>query len=189
MADNVGLHDLVGSVAGAIVDAQSVVERHYLDQVGRYFDAEGRPLSFALKLPSAAANASSAAYDEVCVPLLSLVESSMLAIAELHIELDVELGGITEPTGLSAQSAPMVSAPRDVPAIGPEAVADLGGPSQNPTQPAAAPPIQPATKVLAVAVGARSASGGPRARLSIKVESRPPSEGLLRLVTQLNKII
>ncbi len=210
MADSVGLHQLVGAVAGAIVDAQGLVEQRYIEQVSSYFDSQGNPLCLAVKMP----RPGSAASDDMQlgVPLLSLVESSMLAIKDLKIELDVELGAIVDTASVgpaAPQSAPLTpaaqimpdaapspspfrssGAPIDIPqtrplpaAQAPVAAADPGAPLPAP-QRAPAPP----EKMLTLSVGTASATG-PKARLSINVAAKAPSEAMHRLMTHLNKLV
>ncbi|MEO5867495.1 MAG: DUF2589 domain-containing protein [Sphingomonas sp.] len=181
MTSSVGLHELIGSVAGAIVDAQGIVERHYLDLLGRYFDAEGRPISLGIKVPSTAAAAGANDHIQLAIPLLSLVESRLLAIKEMKIALDVELGDIAD---TPAPAVPgHLGAPLDVPAI-----AAPAGPQAD-AAPIAQPNTAPPAKMLTVGVGSRGDSGGPMAKLSITVEAAQPSEGLCRLLTQLNKVV
>lgn len=207
MVGNVGLHDLIGSVAGAIVDAQGVVERHFLDLIGRYFDRDGRPISFDIKLPKpqsiggaaaligngAPADGGAEDYLQLGVPLLSLVESNLLAIKEMTVDLEVELGDFTA-TGPDAASALGVpgGAPRDVPAMslaGEGAQVDTG-PAADHAPLAASALLRPQPAMaLSVGVGGRTDASGPTARISIKVEAKPLSEGLLRLLTQLNKVV
>ena len=192
MADSVGLHDLIGSLAASIVDAQGVVERHFIALVGRYFKDDGRAHSLHLQLPDTASSATPGSFVHMAVPLLSLVESSMLAIKEMQIELSVELGGIGD-LASGPPDAPL-GAPIDLPAslgddsqplsgpvgpAGPVAAHDLAGPA----------PLPSPAKSLTVGVGGRSDSGGPMAKLTIKVEARAPTEGMLRLITQLNKVV
>ena len=192
MADSVGLHDLIGSLAASIVDAQGVVERHFIALVARYFHDDGRAHSLHLQLPDTASNAAPGSFVHMAVPLLSLVETSMLAIKEMQIDLEVELGGIGD-IASGTPDAPL-GAPIDLPA----ALGDDDQPVAGPVAPAgpvaahdlAASPVgSTSTKSLTVGVGARTDSGGPMARLSIKVEARPPTEGMLRLITQLNKVV
>jgi hypothetical protein len=201
VAGNVGLHDLIGSVAGAIVDAQGVVERHFLDLVGRYFDSNGRPISFDIKLPKPQSVAASSwqadealsspggdDYVQLGVPLLSLVESNLLAIKEMTVDLDVELGDIitSGPDAASAPGAPG-GAPRDVPAMSLDGDPAPGA-ERSPLAASALLRPRPAMG-LSVGIGGRTDASGPTARISIKVEAKPVSEGLLRLLTQLNKVV
>lgn len=206
MAGNVGLHDLIGSVAGAIVEAQGVVERHFLDLIGRYFDSSGRPISFDIKLPKPQStvpaslqtsdgpppSAGDADYVQLGVPLLSLVESNLLAIKEMTVDLDVELGDVITggPDAAGAPGAPS-GAPRDVPAMSVDsdlAAADMAGAERSPLAASALLRPRPAMG-LSVGIGGRTDASGPTARISIKVEAKPVSEGLLRLLTQLNKVV
>lgn len=212
MPENVALHELVGSVAGAIVDAQGLVEKHFIEQVSHYFDREGRPISLALKIPRASSE-SPGEYQQIAVPLLSLVESTMLGIKDMRIELEVELGSVTDnpalparapigPSNPQAAGAPMAAAtplaepafrsagaPIDVPWAG---ATPLPDPAAAPMAPAAAPMTasvpRPPSKLLTLGIGSRQDSA-PRARLTINVAAQPPSEGMLRLLTQLNKLV
>ena len=189
MADSVGLHDLIGSLAASIVDAQGVVERHFIALVARYFHDDGRARSLHLQLPDTSSSAAPGSFVHMAVPLLSLVESSMLAIKEMQIDLEVELGGIGD-LASGPPDAP-IGAPIDLPAALGDDDQPLSGPVVAPTGPVAAhDPVAPApAKSLTVGVGARRDSGGPMARLTIKVEARTPTEGMLRLITQLNKVV
>lgn len=205
MAGNVGLHDLIGSVAGAIVEAQGVVERHFLDLIGRYFDSNGRPISFDIKLPKPQStapaspqtgdgpppSAADADYVQLGVPLLSLVESNLLAIKEMTVDLDVELGDVISGPGAAGATGAPSGAPRDVPAmsVGSDpAAADMPDAERSPLAASALLRPRPAMG-LSVGIGGRTDASGPTARISIKVEAKPVSEGLLRLLTQLNKVV
>lgn len=217
MADAVGLSQLVGAVAGAIVDAQALVEQRFIQQVSRYFDPQGNPLCLSIKMPRPGSGSDEL---QIGLPLLSLAESSMLAIKDLRIDLDVELGSIidTDPgTGTGAGSGTTggtptaaggvpgaaldlaaydpaqgfrsAGAPIDIPVATAAAIAapagDTGAPDQ-PSQPAPAPALP--EKMLTLSVGSTT-STGPKARLSINVAAKPPSEAMQRLMTQLNKLV
>lgn len=196
LADIMSLHDLIGSVASSIVDAQGLVERHFIDRISHYFDSEGRPLSMAIKMPRPSkAAADDHHYMQLAVPLLSLVESSMLSIRDLTIELEVELGAVVDNPAAAPQSAatlapssvatrfPSSGAPIDVPLPG------RAAPPPSPAPPPAALTASaPPEKMLTLGVGARQDSA-PRAKLTINVTAQPPSEGMLRLLTQLNKLV
>lgn len=193
MPEPVSLHDLVGTVAASIVDAQGQVERHFIDRISHYFDAEGRPLSLALKMPRPS-TIDAGEYMQVAVPLLSLVESNMLAIRDLKIELDVELGSVSSNPAAPASNPP--AAPAAPPRTGAPIDVPLAGRQPEPA-PAAAPAPQgaaamaapaPVEKMLMLGIGSRQDSG-PRARLTINVAAQQPSEGMMRLLTQLNKLV
>lgn len=202
MAHSVGLHQLVGAVAGAIVDAQGLVEQHYIDQVRRYFGDDGRPKCLHIKIPRA--SQTSEDYLDVAVPLLSLTEAQVLAIRDLKVDLEVELGEILDAPLLSTQPAPSAApvagpadrggAPIGMPLADDDPAAarlSSAGAAPNPSEAAAqaSPAALPLpAKMLTLSVGSRG-DNAPRARLSINVAARPPSEGMLRLLTQLNKLV
>jgi len=203
MADAVALHHLVGAVAGAIVDAQALVEQRFIQQVSGYFDSEGKPLCLAIKMP----RPSSGSSDEMQIglPLLSLAESSMLAIKDLRIDLDVELGSVIDGPGAAppAEAAADLAADPTLPVPG-HSFRSNGAPIDTPAARgapaapaaeltlaplpgvAAAPPLP--EKQLTLSVGTAT-STGPKARLSINVAAKPPSEAMQRLMTQLNKLV
>jgi len=207
MADAVALHHLVGAVAGAIVDAQALVEQRFIQQVSGYFDSEGKPLCLAIKMPRPGSGSASGSSDEMQIglPLLSLAESSMLAIKDLRIDLDVELGSVIDGPGAAppAEAAADLAADPTLPVPG-HSFRSNGAPIDTPAARgapaapaaeltlaplpgvAAAPPLP--EKQLTLSVGTAT-STGPKARLSINVAAKPPSEAMQRLMTQLNKLV
>ena len=212
MANSVGLHQLVGAVAGAIVDAQGLVEQHYIDQIRRYFGDDGRPKCLHIKIPRASQTTED--YLDVAVPLLSLTEAQVLAIRDLKVDLEVEHGevldapmplphldplggglassGLPDPTSqAAAQPADLGGAPIGMPLAhdDPSAAKAAGaGQARSPASEVHGPPPPLPAKMLTLSVGSRG-DAAPRARLSINVAARPPSEGMMRLLTQLNKLV
>ncbi|MCP3735168.1 DUF2589 domain-containing protein [Sphingomonas sp. RP10(2022)] len=183
MTGKIGLHDLVGSVASAIVEAQGMVENAFLALVRRRFDADGRPYGLHIRMPRGPGAVPD--HEDMSVPLLALVESRLLAIDSMRIDLDVELGGLDD---LHAPADPLtlhIGAPIDVPAI---PSLDHPAAARAPTAAAAPAADGDPKRALSVGVGNRTDPAGPTARLSIKVKASPPSETLLRLLTQLNKL-
>ena len=177
------LHDLVATIAGAVGTAQDLVERNYLAMVRRYFDSDGRPLSMNIKLPS---QSSTATEDErqVVVPVLALVDSRALGIKSVDIAMDVTLDGIDVPdAGMDAAAAPMSGgAPLSFLNVGPQAAdAPLAD-----SRPAAA--MMPPRPVMAVRLP-QAGPPGPTARITLRVEERPTSEALARLVAKLDTLI
>ncbi|GAA0669959.1 hypothetical protein FHT00_000532 [Sphingomonas insulae] len=186
MTGKIGLHDLVGSVASAIVEAQGMVENAFLALVRRRFDKDGRPYGLHIRMPRAPGAVPD--HEDMSVPLLSLVESRLLAIESMRIDLDVELGGLED---LHAPADPLTvrdgGAPIDVPAI-PSLDRPLPQAANAPAAASAPVGSGDPKRSLSVGVGNRTDPAGPTARLSIRVRSAPPSEALLRLLTQLNKL-
>ncbi|MBS0254538.1 MAG: DUF2589 domain-containing protein, partial [Proteobacteria bacterium] len=195
----------------AIVDAQGIVEQRFIEQVSKYFDSTGRPACLAVKIPKPSAT-SPDDYAQVGVPLLSLVESQMLAIRDMKVEMDVELGSVLDNPAAApamAMAMPPPPAPAMALATPPAAFRTAGAPIDYPTPGGARPappppqpqaamamaaPAQPGTmppppdKMLTLGVGSGGTTG-PRARLTINVAANQPSEGMLRLLTQLNKLV
>lgn len=95
----------------------------------------------------------------VRVPLLSLVGARLLAVKDMEISFEV---------GLSASSA---AAPPATPC------SDAKGWPKACHEP------------LNVDLGVRRNGAGPLARVTLRVETQPPSEGMARLVQNLDKLI
>lgn len=186
MTGKIGLHDLVGSVASAIVEAQGMVENAFLAMVRRRFDKDGRPYGLHIRMPRPSGSVPD--HEDMSVPLLSLVESRLLAIESMRIDLDVELGGLED---LHAPADPLTArnggAPIDVPAI-PSLDQPLPDAARAPVAASAPTGASGPKRSLSVGVGGRTDPAGPTARLSIRVKAGPPSEALLRLLTQLNTL-
>jgi hypothetical protein len=199
------LHDLVTTVSSAITLAQNTVERHYMSLIRQYFDSEGRPYSLDIKLPNLSSQNSTDAVRQLTVPILALVESRALGISSCEISLDVTL------TGLDALTPPpeapqTAGAPLDVPnldmqlmrnaqsvsveqaATATTSTAALGAEQRAALNAFAAHGATPAF-AMGIRVDSAPASAGPVAKLAIRVEERPASEALSRLVTHLNTLL
>lgn len=177
------LHDLVATIASAVGTAQDLVERNYLSMVRRYFDEEGRPLSMSIRLPSLSTSGDEQERS-VMVPVLSLVDSRALGIKSVDVTMDVELSGldVSDPSSAAAAAPNAGGAPLEFLNDGPKpAVTPLSD-----IRPAAAPlPPQP---VMAVRLP-QAGPSGPTARITLRVEERPTSEALARLVAKLDSLI
>ncbi|MFD2232853.1 DUF2589 domain-containing protein [Phaeospirillum tilakii] len=163
---NLSLHQLIESIAGAVAEAQDKIQRFQISTVSRYFDADNRPVSVDVRLPSLSLDAEQGDERLVRVPLLSLVGSRLLSIKDMEISFEVGLGN---PDGKAEAKSP--------------ASAD---PVRNGTPGWPSEPHQP----LGVDLSARrnGATGG-TARVTLRVESQPPSDGMARLIQQLDKLI
>ncbi|MFC3675463.1 DUF2589 domain-containing protein [Ferrovibrio xuzhouensis] len=201
---NLSLHHLIESIAGAVAAAQDKIQRFQISAVRQYFDDDNRPVSVDVRLPSLAHDAEEGDERLVRVPLLSLVGARLLAVKDLEISFDIGLG-------------PMEDGPPAPPPSSPPAAADAAAAGLSASgQAAAAPPAagqaaagQAATdpsagndqgtatqwpaethKPLSVDFGAsRNRDGGPMARITLRVESQPSSEGMARLIHHLDKSI
>lgn len=176
------LHDLVATIASAVGTAQDLVERNYLAMVRRYFDDEGRPLSMNIKLPSLSADPAEAER-QVVVPVLSLVDSRALGIKSVDVSMDVALDDLDQAAPGDGAANDLVGggAPLEFLDVGPRAASDLGAAPQ----PVATPPPRP---VMAVRLP-QAGPSGPTARITLRVEERPTSEALARLVAKLDTLI
>ncbi|MDA8231197.1 MAG: DUF2589 domain-containing protein [Magnetospirillum sp.] len=156
------LHDLIHAIAGAVAEAQEKIQRFQISTVRGYFDEYNRPVSVDIRLPSLSQGADADEERVVHVPLLSLAGPHLLAIKDVDVEFEIGLGGLTD-----------AEAP---PAAGAESGQGTASGDSH--------------KVLGVDLNASpNRDGGPKARVTLKVEGREPSEGMARLIQQLDKLI
>jgi hypothetical protein len=213
MADAVSLQELIAALSGAVTEAQDAIQQHQLAAIARYFDGSGRPFSFALMLPNPTNNPDADPHRKVVVPLISILEPNLLAISEFTAEFQVELGSCkgVAPEPFDGGSTPVATAPVAPVRMGaPIDVPRPHAPPPPPPQPgfagmpqaeAATVAEEPAPDVsvalqslgpaprMTVGFAAPAQPNGPTARLTIKVVSRPVSEGMTRLITALNQTI
>jgi hypothetical protein len=160
---NQSLHHLIHSIAGAVAEAQDKIQRFQISTVRKYFDEDNRPVSIDVRLPSQDADAEQGDERLVRVPLLSLVGSRLLAVKDMEISFEV---------GLHAEET---LAPAEQPAAEDEQAANWPTGTHKP---------------LSVDLGVRrNGEGGPLARVTLRVETQPSSEGMARLVQNLDKLI
>ena len=85
--DTGGLDALFQGVYSSVVEAQNVIEQHYLEEVTKdYFDEEGKPKMITLTLPS-----SNGEMKPTMIPAITLVPHNGLSIKEVEIEMQVAL--------------------------------------------------------------------------------------------------
>ncbi len=95
MAGRESLENLIEGLAGAVVEAQSRIERHQIENFLSFFDEDKRPKKIDILVPSLHPEAG----DEDVryrVPFLPLVASSLLKIKEVEISFDTEIVGLSE---------------------------------------------------------------------------------------------
>ncbi|HVJ33367.1 MAG TPA: DUF2589 domain-containing protein [Terriglobia bacterium] len=164
---NLSLSHLIQSIAGAVVEAQDRIHRFQISSVRQYFDTDNRPVSVDVRLPSLSQGAAADEERLVRVPLLSLIGSRLLGIKDMEIAFDVGLTGQEELDPGNPQNEP---------------AADRSGKTAWTT-------IQQ-HKPLSVDLGARRNGGaGSTARVTLRVETQPPSDGMARLIQHLDKMI
>ncbi|MBC7950371.1 MAG: DUF2589 domain-containing protein [Rhodospirillaceae bacterium] len=165
---NLSLHHLIQSIAGAVAEAQDKIQRFQISTVRQYFDENNRPVSVDVRLPSLSQGATEEDERMVRVPLLSLVSPRLLGIKDVEISFEVALNGQEEPLRQGDQPDPSASAGDGEPTAWPME-------SHTP---------------LSVDLGARrNGDAGSMARLTLRVESQPPSEGMARLIQHLDKMV
>lgn len=166
---NQSLHLLIQSIAGAVAEAQDQIQRFQVSTVRQYFDEDSRPVSIDVRLPSSSPDASAGEERLLRVPLLSLVGLRLLAVKDMEISFDV---GLCADHGEASCASPAMPA-----ATGP-----------TPEHAAAWPTA--AHTPLNVDLGVRrNGEGGPLAHVTLRVETQPCSEGMARLVQNLEQLI
>ncbi|MGI4837939.1 MAG: DUF2589 domain-containing protein [Janthinobacterium lividum] len=171
---NQALHLLIQSIAGAVAEAQDKMQRVQVSTVRQYFDDDNRPVSIEVRLPSSSPDACPGEERLVRVPLLSLIGPRLLAVKDMEISFDV---GLCADNGGDDSASPAVPVAKSTTA-------------QNATdESAAAWPIAAHTP-LNVDLGVRrNGEGGPLAHVTLRVETQPCSEGMARLVQNLDQLI
>lgn len=159
---NHSLHHLIQSIAGAVAEAQDKIQRFQMATVRQYFDDDNRPVSVDVRLPLQSPDAKDGEERLVRVPLLSLVGSRLLTVKDMQI--DFEVGLHAEHRESSAAQA-----------------GDVDPDSPWPTD---------THTPLNVDMGVRrNGESGPLARVTLRVETQPSSEGMARLIYNLDKLI
>lgn len=160
MSTQVSLNDLIESMANAVIEAQDRIEQHQIANIKRYFDSDNRPVSVHLRMPSLDPNAEEEDELRLRVPLLALVSNNPLMIKEVEISFDADIGEFEEP---ETEEDP--SKTKEWGAKG---------------------------AIKAVKVDMRSGllrKDRKTAHVVIKVEGGEPTEGMARLIHELNKFI
>ncbi len=160
MATNITLDDLVEAIASAVIHAQDRVEHYQTSILKTYFNKDGRPNYIKLILPSLQEKAD----EELWAPELALVGRTTLAIKEIEVSTTVTLGDLSEFATRERTDTPEDQGAEKREARKAKAVRlDLGATAQAPT--------------------AATAS------LKLKVAAQEPTEGMARLMVELNKRI
>lgn len=160
----VALHGLVSALSGAVVQAQDNIEKYQLEQLGQFFDREGRPDSIQVMLPKLGVPKGEEDYTVLVVPRMALVQPTLLSISEFQISFDVELGDLG---GAADGGEPQPS---------PDGGADVAGPPGNDV--AAAPRAGLVSRISRL-FGARRVVPdiGPRQRVAVSGAMPQLSDG------------
>ncbi|ELX10571.1 hypothetical protein DUF2589 [Janthinobacterium sp. HH01] len=162
MAMMANLENVVRAIAGSIMDAQNLVEKAQVANISSFFDRERRPMVIDLELPAIHSSAAADEFYLYRLPLISLVPHSALIIGEAEIDMDVELGALSE-------AEPAADHPD---ALQPD------GFNQQATRPSLM--VNPET-------GGLAKKSGNAAHIKLKLVAAEKSEGLARLINDVVK--
>jgi Protein of unknown function (DUF2589) len=170
----VSLHELITALANAVTEAQDRVERFQVANLQRYFDENQRPIRIEVRVPSLSPEAQPGDEQIIAVPLLAVVGMVRLAIKDVEISMEIDIGDLTAlETGQEGTAAS--SAAGRPPAASPEE-RRWGEPAPR--------------RVVTVDVQAPRARDRPAmAKVTLRVESQDPTEGFARLLLLLNQRI
>jgi hypothetical protein len=171
----VSLHDLIEALANSVTEAQDRVERFQIANLSRYFDENQRPVRVEMRVPSLRPSAVAGEEDVVSVPLLALVGTVRLAIKDVEISMEVDVGDLTS-LDAGEQSGGATERPHKSPPPPAEKSWGWGAPFRR--------------KGLTVDVQSpRSKDQPAMAKVTLRVASQEPTEGLARLLLLLNQRI
>ena len=170
----VSLHDLIEALANSVAQAQDQVERFQIANLSRYFDENHRPVRVEVRVASLRPSAQPGDEDIISVPLLALIGSVRLAIKDVDIAMEVDIGELgTEQDDNSAGPGPASAG-----------VASTHSPAGKGWG------ARPSVKTLNVDVHAPRVKDQPAmAKVTLRVQSQEMTEGLARLLQILNQRI
>lgn len=87
------LSDITRGLLYSVNAAQQILNTHYLESIGKYFDENGNPLMFNFKISET---------KEAAIPMLAMTEPKGLRLKEIEINLNVRIdeGKIKEKDGI-----------------------------------------------------------------------------------------
>lgn len=168
MAQSVELEALIDAVASAVIGAQDKIEVYQAGLLSQYLDPEHRPRVLEIRVPSTRADAKPGDEVTLHVPILSLVGATRLAISSMEVTMDVDLGDIHE--------------------VEPE-YETQDGEGQPPLVNSLGRPPQPRRTMSVDMNSPRSQSRDALGKVTLKVAALEPTEGIHRLMLELNKRI
>ncbi len=169
MPTTITLNDLVEAIADAVIQAQDQVERYQTSLLRSYFDKDNRPRYVRLRVPSLREGADAHAEEELVVPVLALVGATRLAIKELEVSTTVTLGDVADfiEEGGAAKDEGAEGEDEDV-------TRGKSGPRRG----------------VRVDLGASASDpSSATASLKLNLQAIEPTEGLTRVMIELNKRI
>jgi hypothetical protein len=167
----VELEALIDAVASAVISAQDKIEVYQAGLLSQYLDADRRPRTLDIRVPSNRLGAPPGEEMLLQVPILTLVGANRLAIESMEIKMDVDLGDIHD-------VVPKYKPPTDTPRqYTPPAMSAVGKESK------------PRRAMMVDMNSPRTATRDALGKVVLKVASQEPTEGIQRLMLELNKRI
>lgn len=168
MPTTITLNDLVEAIADAVIEAQDQVERYQTSLLRSYFDKDNRPRYVRLRVPSLREGADEHAEEELVVPVLALVGATRLAIKELEVSTTVTLGDVADFIEEGTAAKP-----------------DDGAEDEDGSRGKSGP-----RRGVRVDLGASASDpSSATASLKLNLQAIEPTEGLTRVMIELNKRI
>jgi hypothetical protein len=162
---------LIEAIAGAVVEAETIVRQRQIANILSFFQADGTPNTLDFKIFPPGSDPQTATAQLIKAPALSLVPITSLAIKDMRIEFSTELGALEStpaPPPPSAREGVLRTAAVQLTALG----------------------IAPKTTAIAVSPPANARQSSPStATVKLRVVASDPPEGLARLIDRLNTTI
>src|SRR3982751_2422745 len=96
MSAQTSLNTLIEAIIGAVVDAQHLNSQHKMEHLSEFFDADNRPKSVVIRMPSLHPQAGEDHEDLYRAPILPLVSTNVLRIKDVEIRFDADIGPLVE---------------------------------------------------------------------------------------------
>lgn len=182
MSGNIELKDMVAAIASAVVEAQDTVEKHQTALLSQFFDEQGRVKTVSLRVPSSRPHAKPGEEELINVPLLALTGTTRLSIRDLEIDADITLGNVAtlNEDDNNNEDYPEYSGPA------------AERPSRLKSQRRRLDPLSEYGRMPKSSLGVDMSSTSrdetaTKAHLKIKISAAEPTEGMSRLMVELNK--
>ncbi len=104
------LQDLVEAILSSVATAQNEIEKQNIQNISSYFDKDGNPEIVRIKIPtqhealhqgSVDHDGDGPGYEEVEIPLFTLLQINPIKIKEMSVEFDISLNTVEKIEALS----------------------------------------------------------------------------------------
>jgi len=162
VAQSATLEALIDAVASAVIGAQDKIEIYQAGLLAQYLDPDRRPRTIDIRVPSNRSNAGPNDEATLSVPVLAVVGATRLAIESMEVSMDVDLGDLQQ------------------------AITNPEGDEPTDSNESSAPARH---TVMVDMASPRATSRDALGKVVLKVSAKEPTEGLQRLLMELNKRI